>query len=176
MSAFYVYAYFRPNGTPCYIGKGKGHRWLHHMRFTSNKHLASLICRYGELPVVKIREGLTDGEAIDVEVALIAAIGRKANGGPLVNQTNGGDGASGWKHTPDIIDRMRHRVFTEEQRRRRSKNTIAQLASPEARAKLSADRQGNQFAVGNKSNTGRVFSAEHRERIRLGALRRWASP
>jgi len=44
---------------------------------------------------VKIRENLTDVEANVVEIALIAAIGREHEGGPLINQTRGGDGRTG---------------------------------------------------------------------------------
>ncbi len=87
---FYVYVLFRPNGTPCYVGKGKDDRWLR-MRRRHNKHLSGIIkAAGGEIPSVKVRDGLSEHEAFDIEIALIAAIGREANGGPLVNLTDGG--------------------------------------------------------------------------------------
>lgn len=93
---FYIYVIFRPDGAPCYIGKGSGKRWRKTGRRTHNPHLARIIAKAGgELPVVKIRDGLTEPEAFETERAFIAAIGRQANGGPLVNLTDGGEGATG---------------------------------------------------------------------------------
>lgn len=51
-----------------------------------------------ELPVVKVREGLTESDAFQTEIAFISAIGRGKNG-PLVNLTDGGDGPTGAKHS-----------------------------------------------------------------------------
>lgn len=90
---FYVYAYVRSkdsvtaeSGTPYYIGKGKGKR-------ASEKH--------GKIPVpsqnniVILFEGLTEKEAKDTEISLIAQYGRKdMDTGILLNKTAGGDGAS----------------------------------------------------------------------------------
>lgn len=98
-SQSYVYAVFRPNGIPCYVGKGKGDRWRRHDRKRKqNPHFAAILnSAGGDLPVVVIRSDLNDREAIHTEVALIAVIGREINGGPLVNLTDGGDGTAGWK-------------------------------------------------------------------------------
>lgn len=98
----YVYILFRPNGVPCYVGKGHGERWMRRDRHKQNPHLASIIrLAGGDLPAVKVREGLTDADACMIERALIAAIGREADGGPLVNLTNGGDGTAGAKMSPE---------------------------------------------------------------------------
>ena len=99
---YYVYVLFRPwNGSPFYIGKGKGDRWRDHERDGGrfNRHLANVIRKAkrlgAEIPKVKIRAGLTEQEAFQTEVTFIAAIGRQSHGGPLVNLTDGGDGPSG---------------------------------------------------------------------------------
>lgn len=89
----YVYVIFRPDGHPCYVGKGKGNRWNNHRTRSTNPHLARIVAKAGgDLPKVKVRQGLTDEAAFAIERALIAAIGREANGGALVNMTDGGDG------------------------------------------------------------------------------------
>lgn len=91
---FYVYILFRPNGHPCYVGKGQGDRWLHHERRPSNRHLKRIIRKAGgTIPRIKVREDLLETEAFETEIALITAIGRKDLGrGPLVNLTGGGEG------------------------------------------------------------------------------------
>lgn len=93
---FYVYVSFRLDGRPCYVGKGRGNRWLNYKRRKDhNPHLWNIIqAAGGRIPTVKIHEGLTESEAFATEVALIAAIGREVDGGPLVNLTGGGDGAA----------------------------------------------------------------------------------
>lgn len=93
---FFIYVLFRPDGRPCYVGKGRGKRWIKHARRSANPHLASIIALAGgELPAVRIRTDLTEPRAFEIERAFIAAIGRKANGGILVNMTDGGEGAVG---------------------------------------------------------------------------------
>jgi hypothetical protein len=103
--AFYVYAYFRLDGTPCYVGKGKGERWRHRGKYGRNKHFLNIRAQAKaiglDLPCIKLVEGLTDAEAMQIELDLIHLVGREANGGPLVNLTDGGDGASGYRYTPE---------------------------------------------------------------------------
>jgi len=89
---YYTYAYLREDGTPYYIGKGKGNR-------AHNQHKRKGI---GFLPVppkdriIKLKQNLTEEEAFKHEIYMIFVFGRKDLGtGILRNLTNGGDGASG---------------------------------------------------------------------------------
>jgi hypothetical protein len=105
---FYVYVLFRPDGRPCYIGKGCGERDKKHEKYGShNPHLRAIIKNAGgALPTVRFREGISDAEAHSLERLLIAAIGRETAGGPLVNQTDGGEGVSGIIRSPETRSRM----------------------------------------------------------------------
>jgi hypothetical protein len=150
----YVYILFRPNGIPCYVGKGVGGRWNQHERRTHNPLLASIIQKAGgKLPKVKIREGLTDAEACATEIAFIAAIGRVANGGPLVNFTDGGDGLAGHEHSEATKQKM-------------SAAAKGKKQSPEHIAKLSAVRKGRKPSEETRAklsaaHKGRVTAPEH---------------
>lgn len=112
---FYVYVLFRPwDGSPFYVGKGKGRRWLDHKHGRRNRHLVNIFNKATSLnldiPKVKVRQNLTETEAFEIEKALIAAIGRKKNGGPLVNGTDGGEGTAGHVVPEDIRQRSRHSI------------------------------------------------------------------
>jgi hypothetical protein len=118
---YYVYALFRPDdGGVCYIGKGNGGRI-----FQSAKTRAFIVANGGEIPVVKLRSGLTASEAHEIERALIAAIGRECDGGPLLNVSTGG--ASGYAGVQ---------------------------ASPELRAKLSAVHRGKPKSPEHRARIG----------------------
>lgn len=93
---FYVYIYFRPDWTPCYVGKGCRKRWLRHEKETANPYLRHIIRKAGgSLPKMKVQENMTEEHAFALEMLLIKIIGREEFGGPLVNLTDGGEGASG---------------------------------------------------------------------------------
>ena len=80
---FYVYAYLRKDGTPYYIGKGKGRR-------IDAPHIVAMPPKERR---VFLQENLTDSEAKNLEIELILFWGRKDIGtGILRNQTNGGEG------------------------------------------------------------------------------------
>lgn len=172
MIDFYVYVFFRPDGSPCYIGKGRRRRWKENLSRPRNRHLANIIkAAGGELPVVKIRQNLTDAQAREIEVALIKAIGRKETGGPLVNMTAGGEGVSGRK-MPESERRFRRRI----------------MGSPEVRSKLSAAHKGQpSFRKGKKTTpeivqkisaakTGTTASEETKLKMSIAQIERWTDP
>lgn len=97
---FYVYALFRTDGSPFYIGKGRGNRINIHEReaargTTHKDHIIKALWLDGvyNIPKAKLIEGLADIEAKLIEVDLIHLIGRWPRG-PLANLTKGGDGVA----------------------------------------------------------------------------------
>jgi len=144
---FYVYVIFRPNGIPCYVGKGSGDRWIRHeqRQIHENRHFRNIIqsarANGEELPKVKVHEGLLEAVALEYEKALIAAIGRQHVGGPLVNLTDGGDGESGrimrTEQKQKISAKKKGKPHTEFQRAAHQ----AAMARPGVREKINRSRQ-----------------------------------
>lgn len=165
---FYVYILFRPwDGSPFYVGKGKNDRIRMHER-KANKHynerLANIIKKARklglEIPKIIIRSGLSEQDAFDTEMAFIGAIGRREDGGPLVNLTRGGEGVSNLSPSS--------RLKMSQARRQR-------IIKPETRAKLSAAGLGRKHSVESKAkigaaSRGKPRSAEVREKLKKANL------
>ena len=96
---YYVYGYFREDGTPYYIGKGCLKRaWAWHR----------VIKKPADPSRIRILlDGMTEEEALEAEKDLISLLGRKKDGtGCLWNLTDGGQGSSGWRHSQEVKDRI----------------------------------------------------------------------
>jgi hypothetical protein len=118
---FIVYALHRAaTDELIYIGKGVNGRPYAHERaakggYHRNKYLMRIINKdlksgLGGPRIDIIMERLTEEAAHRIEMDLISKIGRLSTGdGPLVNLTIGGEGTSGYKCSPESIDRRRQK-------------------------------------------------------------------
>lgn len=98
---FYTYAHFRPDNSVFYIGKGHGRRaWSNKNR---NPHWHHVTAKHGEHKVEVLAQWPTEQEAFDHEKFLIWCF--RDMGVSLTNLTDGGDGAAGYKHTKESIQK-----------------------------------------------------------------------
>lgn len=187
---FYVYALFRENGVPFYIGKGRGPRMTGHIRQAQAGHkgyrfniIRKMLADGHEVPLLKIHEGLTEAVAHEYEIALIKAIGRRP-AGPLVNETDGGQGVSGRIVTPEQRALMSARVkywHTPEARAKAAATKRGRKHTPEARANMSASKVGKKKSPEHvakviAANRGRRRSPEARAKMAAAKLGRKLSP
>lgn len=97
---------------------------------------------------------------VELERKAIAAFGTFGRGG--YNMTAGGEGALGYKHTPESLTKMgaTHKgnqyrlgaVLTPETREKISAGNKGKVMSPEVRAKIGAASKGNTHASGYKQS------------------------
>ncbi len=141
MTDYYTYAYLRKNGTPYYIGKGRGRRAF-------NSH--GVINVPPKERILFLKTNLSEQDAFNHEIYMIAVFGRKDQGtGILRNQTNGGDGSSGY-------------VFTETARRNVSNGKRGRSRKPftdEHRERISKGKLGKPLKISNENRSQRVREA-----------------
>lgn len=119
MNNYYTYAYLREDGTPYYIGKGKGYRYI-------KEHSVSIPPKER---ILFLKQNLTEKEAFKHEIYMISVFGRKDIGtGMLRNRTDGGDGCSGctpWNKG------IKMKSFLTEEGRRGISNSVRNRCSKE---------------------------------------------
>ena len=150
---YYVYIYRDPRPDkglePIYVGKGDPDRrraQIHWRRGSHNRILNRILAKLrgeGLEPVIELA-GMFDDEAAahDCERELIAKYGRRHLGtGPLCNITEGGEGVSGLRHTPEARAKMRAAKATPDARRR-SSEAMARLNQDPDFTKARLEAQG----------------------------------
>jgi len=137
---YYTYAYLREDGTPYYIGKGKGQR-------INQPH--GKPCNRPPLDRrIKLKTNLTEEEAFKHEIYMIAVFGRKdLETGILYNKSNGGEGNSGI-------------IMSQESREKMSKASKGKKKPPGHGEKVSKAKKGKPSAL-----RGRVMPEEHKAKI-----------
>lgn len=102
MKQFYVYVYRDPSrkNEPIYCGKGQDDRaYVHLSRIDKHPftHRLQFMKANGIEPIINVVNLPSEALAFQCEIDSIARFGRKdLKLGPLLNQTDGGEGASGW--------------------------------------------------------------------------------
>jgi hypothetical protein len=142
---YYTYAYLREDGTPYYIGRGKGNRAFditHRIKVPPKER------------VLFLKQNLTYAEASEHEVYMIAVLGRKDLGtGILRNLTNGGEGRPGPKPQEEV-EKIRQantgKTHSEETKRKLSEiKTGVPIHSDETK-----ERRKKQFTESNPNSNG----------------------
>lgn len=151
---FYTYIYFaeEDSSIPSYVGKGKGGRFLYHLKDQRSSywlnHLRSSIKKgiQIKIEITKIFEDELD--AFAEERRLISLFGRKDLGtGSLFNKTDGGDGLSGVKRSQEHQDKLTKALIGKKHRKHKprgspSKETLDKIAKAKTGKKyqISPDR------------------------------------
>lgn len=165
MSDFYVYAHrasaSRPDGEVFYIGKGQGRRaWS---KWGRNQHWHNTVAKYG-YTVEILADNLSESAAFDLERSLILICGRSS----LCNLTDGGEGSSGSKHSPEtrkkIGERNKGKIRSAEFCELMKKHNGVRNTSPEHRAIVS------------RSNREREYSEETRRKHAAASAARPMKP
>jgi len=102
MKQFYVYIHKKPDGTPVYVGKGHGKRA--YKLNGRNPHHQSVLDKYKDQIIIEVTNCANEKAAFDLEKSYIKQL--RDQGYKLCNQTDGGEGVSGFKLPDEIKERI----------------------------------------------------------------------
>lgn len=155
-----VYEYRLPEsegGHTYYVGQGNYNRPYTPHPYRGHKRNPCIKPK-DKNQIVIIKDNLTEQEAKDLEIELIAKHGRLDLGeGYLINRTDGGEGNNGWivsEETKRKISKANTgRTHTEETKRNMSEAQKGKILTEETRKKMS------------EANKGKIFTEETRRRL-----------
>jgi ribosomal protein L28 len=163
-NSFYTYAYLRKDGTPYYIGKGKGDRAF--------RNRGRSVKTPPKERILLLKTGLTEEEAFKHEIYMIALYGRKDLGtGILYNFSDGGEGSS------NPSEEIRRKIGAASKGRKHSEETRMKISkankgrkrpprSEETRRRMSVAQMGKRVWLGKKhrEDSKQKISKAHREK------------
>jgi hypothetical protein len=164
---FYTYAYLREDGTPYYIGKGRGRR-----AFVKSDR--KILPPADRTRILFLKKNLTEVEALRHEIYMIFVLGRKDLAtGILRNLTNGGDGISGFKFTEESKEKIRQKALmrppvSEEERNKRSERARGEN-NPRFGAEVTAETRQKIREKGK----GRIAAPETKEKMSVSQKEAW---
>ena len=196
---FYTYAHYKPNNSIFYIGKGRGRRaWGKDNR---NNHWLNIVAKYGDPKVQILAEWQTEEEALEHEKLLVMCF--RDMGCAIVNMTDGGEGVSGYKHTPEStqkrLESMRGHIVSDATKAKmreahlgENNHFFGQSHSEESKAKISKKKQGcigpwagklrseetrRKISIALSGRPGRKHTEESRRKLSMSHLgKKQASP
>ena len=144
INRFYVYTHRKASDDKIfYVGKGQTNRA--YRKDGRNIHWHRIVEKHGYFVVIELSE-VTDIEAALYEIQLIALIGRNN----LCNQTDGGDGMSGYIHTAagkqKISETHKGRTHSLESIAKMRASKVGKTVSDETRLKMSSVRKGKKHS------------------------------
>lgn len=183
---YYTYAYLREDGTPYYVGKGKGDRAYRKV----GKPCAT---PKDKSKIIYLKTNLTEEQSFNHERYMIFILGRKDLGtGILLNKSDGGEGASGCipseetrrkrsakmkgENNPNYGKRGKDAPFygkkhTQETKDKIRKSLQGNVISEETRIKISEKNKLNRLGEKNPFY-GRKHSEETKQKMKEAAKRR----
>ena len=165
LNRFYTYAYLREDGTPYYVGKGKGRRLYKKGKGEVGKPT-------DKSRIIFLKQNLTEQEALNHEIYMIAVLGRIDLGtGILRNKTDGGDGISGYKFSQEHISKLKERECSEETRQKLREAHKKIWGNQELRRRMSDMKKGIPIPEERKkkismSHMGKIVSEETKQKLR----------
>jgi hypothetical protein len=162
---YYVYAYLRTDGSPYYIGKGRGKR-----AWTKGKSEAT---KPGKNLITIVESGLTEVGALAIERWLIRWHGRiDQNTGILRNRTNGGDGGPGALPGNVLSEETKQKISAAHKGKRpgpmseESKRKLSESMKGKNVGKLRTEEQKAAQSMRQKGKSGTPHSDETKVKIK----------